>query len=194
MVIRPRTSSVSQAARASSASGNSPTSKPALAGSSSTLTWSRTGSGRPGRTSATRRSSRVPSSTESTDWMTSKSSMARRALFDWSGPTRCHVTPVRAGTLSAASWTRFSPSVESPATTAACSRSTATVFETATSVTSAGSRPATEHASAIRPRTVSRATTNAATSEGFTSMVPVAPPPDDYFRRRKLGISRSSAS
>ena len=88
---------------------------------------------------------------------TSKASSARFALFDWSGPTRCHVAPVTAAALASPSWTRFSPSVVRPAATAARTRSTVTVLLTATRVTPPGSRPARAQASAIRPRTRSRA-------------------------------------
>ena len=114
IVIRPRTSSASSAASASSASGSSLGARPALDGSSSTLTWSkdRVALLRAGtRASRAKRSSRSASATESTVWMTSNVSIARRALFDCSGPTRCHVTPANSAALPSASWTRFSPSV-----------------------------------------------------------------------------------
>ncbi len=141
---RARGARAGAAARASGA-------KPAFAGSSSTLTWRSTVSrsaGAPsaraaGRTtSRASRSSRRARSRVSTDSMTSNSSTARRALFDWSGPTRCHRAPTTKGTFAAASWTRFSPRRSRPAATAARIRSAGTVFETATSRTVIGSRPA----------------------------------------------------
>ncbi len=138
-------------------------SKPAFAGSSATLTWSRIGNLVPGRTSPAIRSSRRASSSESTDWITSTASSARRALFAWSGPTRCQRPPCVPSTFSTASWTRFSPSSVSPASIAACTTSTGCVFDTATSVTSDASRPTRAAASPIRPSTTSRARTNSAT-------------------------------
>ena len=48
-----------------------------------------------------RAASRSARSTESTDWMTSNSSIARgRPCCAWRWPTRCHSTPGRPGTLS----------------------------------------------------------------------------------------------
>ena len=89
-----------------------PAAKPALAGSASTLTWTqdriagrRAGPRGPGDRGARRaRPSRPTGST-------SNSSSARRALFDWSGPTRCQRDAGHLGALAAASWTRFSPRV-----------------------------------------------------------------------------------
>src|SRR5438132_9342361 len=99
---------------------------------------------------------------------TSKSSLmpidsSRRTLFDWSGPTRCHVAPSTSPIFASASWTRFSPKVISPAATAARSVAAGTVFETATRATDAGSRPTRAHAFAIRSSTCPRASASGAT-------------------------------
>ena len=94
-VIRPRTSSRVEAGETRRARRRAPSgSKPALAGSPSTLTWSRTGhaAARPdlggeavqplGQLDRVDRLDRP------------RTSRARAcALFDWSGPTRCHVAP-----------------------------------------------------------------------------------------------------
>ena len=69
---------------------------------------------------------------------------------------RCHVPPCVPATLSTASCTRFSPSTVSPASMAAWTTSAGCVFDTATSVTAAGSRPARSAASPIRASTASR--------------------------------------
>ena len=199
IVIRPRKSSAARPSRPSSAASTVSGSNPALAGSRSTLTWSRTGTARPGRTSAATVASRWASSSECTDSITSNSSTARRALFAWSGPMRCHAAPSTSGILAAASWTRFSPSTRKPAATAARMRSAGTVLDTATSVTRVASRPARAAAAPIRPRTSSRARRNASTSAGSRRSAVIRAPgppcgPVDQRRRRKLGISRSSAS
>src|SRR5215813_10309962 len=63
--------------------------------------------------SAARRSSRSASFRSSTDWTASKSSTARRALFDCRCPIRCHWTlrsaliALSSWILAAASWMRF---------------------------------------------------------------------------------------
>ena len=143
------------------------------------------------------RSRRRARSAESTASMTSKISTARRALFAWSGPTRCQRgARERAGTLAAASWTRFSPSTSRPAATAARSRSAGTVLLTATSVTLAGSLPGPRAGAAIRASTAARARGE----PGDLGRVrrsgdgPASTGPRYLLRRRKLGISRSSAS
>ena len=106
--------------------------------------------------------------------MTSATSIAARALFDCSGPTRCHCTRTleggpgvascNAAAFDASSWTRFSPRTSNPAAIADRSRATSTVFETATSVTSSGERPVREQASAMRRSTRSRALRKDSTS------------------------------
>ena len=90
------------------------------------------------------RSRRAASSSESTVSMTSNSSTARRALFDCSGPTRCHspAADPSAAAFACRSWTRFSARVRKPASIAARMRSGGTVFVTATISTPSGSRPA----------------------------------------------------
>ena len=98
-----------------------------------------------------------------------------RPCWTGAGPTRCHVPPDVAGILSAASWTRFSPSTSSPASIADWTRGAATVFETATSVTSAGSRPARAAAVAMRSRTAARAAAKRATSSRRVSRRAKAP-------------------
>src|SRR5438045_4365915 len=163
-VIRPRRSRRSSAARRGTAPTSSSGSKPAFAASASTLTCRSTGTRSPGRTSSARRSRRSASSIESTDSITAKVARARFALLDWRGPTRCQVAPSTSAAFASPSCTRFSPKTVSPASTAATTRSAGTVFETATSVTSAGSRPDREHASAIIPRTRARAAESSATS------------------------------
>ena len=77
--------------------------------------------------------------------------------------------PARSATLSARLLDAVLAELVSPAATAARSRSAGTVLETATRVTSAGSRPASRHASAIRSSTAWRARAKAATSRGSTS-------------------------
>src|SRR5712671_3276693 len=166
IVMRPRTSSRGSSTISSRSACRAAISKPALAASSSTLTWRRTGTGAPGRASTASRSSRRARSVESTDWMRLNVSSARRALFDWSGPTRCQVAPGTSGFLASPSWTRFSARIVRPASTAATSRSAGRGFETATSVTPAGSRPARTHAPAIWSSTRRRASRSRATSAG----------------------------
>ena len=86
----------------------------------------------------------------------------------------------------------------SPAATASRNRRGAsTVLDTATSVTSSGARPTRAQAAAMRARTSARAAANPA-MPGEVSVVISALPPAaagaGHLRRRKLGISRSSAS
>src|SRR5262245_1575651 len=106
--------------------------------------------------SAARRSSRSASLRSSTDWTASKSSTARRALFDCRCPIRCHWTlrsaliALSSWILAAASWTRLSPSMRTPASIASRMRAAGTVLLTATSVISEACRPARSHAAAIR--------------------------------------------
>src|SRR5262245_14864943 len=106
--------------------------------------------------SAARRSSRSASLRSSTDWTASKSSTARRALFDCRCPIRCHWTlrsaliALSSLILAAASWMRLSPSVRTPASMASRMRAAGTVLLTATSVISEACRPARSHAAAIR--------------------------------------------
>ena len=103
--------------------------------------------------------------------------------------------PAPAGTLATASWTRFSPSRSRPAATASRSASGGTVFETATRVTPAGSRPARAQAAAIRARTSARAARYVSIRDPDSVIGrPPALAGAGHFRRRKLGISRSSAS
>src|SRR5690348_13422162 len=89
----------------------------------------------------------------STEWLASNSATASLALLDCSGPIRCSATSgwraLRSGHFPLASCTRFSPNTCWPAAMTGAIASTAKVFETATSVTPAGSRPASPQACAI---------------------------------------------
>src|SRR5664279_3156223 len=178
--MRPRSSRLGSRASAGSASARSPGRKPAFAGSASTFTWSRTGSGRPGPSSPASRSSRTARATLSTVSITSKSATARRALLAWSGPTRCHDAPGKAAAFPSASRTRFSPSVTRPAATAPRLRAAATVLLTATRVTPDGSRPERTQAASIAARTRVRAATRSATAaeSGGSAMPAVSAAPD----------------
>src|SRR5215813_9878352 len=130
------------------------TRKPGSAVSASTAVTNAS-TGRP-RARARRSSSRARSM-RSTECTTSKSSSASRTLLVCRCPTRCHAAgrPISA-TLPRASCTRFSPSAVSPAASAARIRPTSTVFDTPTSSTSSGRRPARSAARAMRSRTRSR--------------------------------------
>ena len=61
------------------------------------------------------------------------------------------------GHLALASWTRFSPNTRWPAAMTGSMASAPKVLETATSVTVAGSRPASRQAAAICSRTAGNA-------------------------------------
>ncbi len=84
--------------------------------------------------------------------ITSAIRTASRALLVCSPPIKCNDAP-GSGNFSAASCTRFSPNTVCPAAKAARTASTGLVFDTATSVTSSGFRPARSAALAIRSRT-----------------------------------------
>src|SRR5579862_176120 len=92
--------------------------------------------------------------------MASNSATASFALLDCSGPIRCSAMPacfaMSAGHLPLASCTRFSPNARWPAAITGSMASGGKVLDTATSVTDAGSRPASRAARAIPTRTFSR--------------------------------------
>ena len=80
----------------------------------------------------------------STEWIASNSATASFALLDCSGPIRCSsipgCAPRSAGHFALASCTRFSPNTRWPAAITGSIASAPKVFDTAISVTEAGSR------------------------------------------------------
>src|SRR5581483_3586292 len=138
---------------------------PAFCGSSPVLTWTRQRGSRPLR--ARSRASAAARLSRSTVSITSNSPTASRTLLVCSGPIRCSCRSGQrarsAGHFACASWTRFSPNTRWPASSAAAARSALWVFETATSSTPAGSRPAARALSAMRARTPVSAAAIAAT-------------------------------
>ncbi|CAH1679535.1 hypothetical protein CHELA1G2_14562 [Hyphomicrobiales bacterium] len=101
--------------------------------------------------------SAAASDSRSTVWMTSNNATASRALLLCRGPMRWSSTSGKrsrsAGHLALASWTRFSPKTRWPASSTGRISSAGNVLETATNVTSEGSRPSSRAVRAIASRT-----------------------------------------
>ena len=112
------------------------------------------------------------------------------------GPRAASGAPGTSDALASPSWTRFSPRSVRPAATAARRRSASTVLDTATSVTAAGSRPARAHASSDARSGPGRARRPGPRQRRGRGRSSVRRPAAGagHLRRRKLGISRSSAS
>jgi len=149
--MSPSTRTCARSPAASTSAGSASGRQPDLAASPARFTSIRTGSVRP--VSRQHVSRRCRSATLSTEWIIANSSTARRALFPCRWPTRCQVKAppaASAGIFSAASWTRFSPRITGPSAASSRMASAATVFDTATSRTDSGARPAARAARAIR--------------------------------------------
>src|SRR6185312_9072574 len=98
----------------------------------------------------------------------SNKATASLALLDCNGPIRCRASPLclatNGGHFAFASCTRFSPNTRWPAAMTGSIVSALCVFDTATSVTDAGSRWLSRQARAISARTVSSPVVEAAVS------------------------------
>ena len=171
--------------------------KPALAGSSATLTWSRTGSGLPGRRSPAE-PVEPPGEVERVDRLDDVEQLdGAPGLVRLERPDEVPRRAVGRGHLGGRLLDAVLPEDREAGVDRRLDAVRLDGLGHRDQVTAAGSRPARAAARAIRSRTRSRAAASSATAVsviGRRSATGDGPAPRGYRRRRKLGISRSSAS